>query len=133
MGQQQLLHHEITHEILGAFFELHSLLGSGFLEKVYSNGLVVLLQRRGLSVQREQSFNIMLHDVLIGRYRADLIVESKVIVEVKTGTQIDPPNVAQLRNYMRASGIQVGLLCNFGPSAVFKRLIDTDGRIRITA
>jgi GxxExxY protein len=133
MNDEQLLHREITHEILGAFFELHSLLGNGFLEKVYANGMAVLLQRRGLAVRREQSFDIVFHGVLIGRYRADLIVESKVIVEVKTGRLIDPAHLAQVRNYMRASGIHVGLLCSFGPSAQFKRLICTAGQIQITA
>jgi len=133
MNREQLLHRDITHEILGAFYELHSLLGDGFLEKVYVNGMAVLLRRRGLSVTREQSFDIVLHDILIGHYRADLIVESKVIVEVKTGRLIDPVHLAQVGNYMRASGIHVGLLCNFGPTAEFKRLVRTDGRFKITA
>ena len=133
MQDEELLHHEITHEILAAFFELHSLLGDGFLEKVYANGLVVLLERRGLAVAREQSFEIALHGVLIGRYRADLIVESKVIVEVKTGRVIDPVHLAQVRNYMRASGLEVGLLCSFGPTAQFKRLVCTNGRTTVTA
>ena len=126
---EALIHEEITREIIGVMFELHNRIGDGFLERVYANGMDLLLRRRGLSVEREQNYNILLDGDLIGSYRADLVVESKVIVEVKTGRFIDPAHLAQLRNYMRASGIVVGLLCNFGVAAEFRRLVDTRGLI----
>lgn len=128
-----LIHHEVTREVLGVFFDLHTRLGDGVLENVYANGMALLLRRLGLRVHRERAFDIVLEGESIGRYRPDLVVEFKGIVEVKAGQFIDPAHLAQTRNYMRASGISVGLVCNFGVSAEFKRLIRTNGRIGLTS
>ena len=107
-------------------FTAHNELGYGFLERVYVGAMSVVLQQEGFHVIREAPFDIIFRGVNIGHYRADMIVDSKVLVEVKTGNFIDPAHVAQLRNYLMASGIQVGLLLNFGPSAEFKRLVLTN-------
>lgn len=120
-----LLHREITGVILGAFYAVHSELGYGFLEAVYANALTVLLGTAGLQVGREVPFEIVFHGHIVGCYRADLVVESKVVVEVKAGRAIDPFHTAQLLNYLRASRLEVGLLLNFGPSAQFKRVISS--------
>ena len=122
-GESHLLHHDLTRVIIGGFFSTHSQLGSGFLEAVYGNGLSLLLRRAGLRVEREVLFEIDFHGEVIGRYRADLIVESKVVVEVKCARAIDPMHVAQLRNYLRAANLRVGLVLNFGRAAEFKRVI----------
>jgi len=82
-GESEFLHSETTRVIIGAFYALHNELGFGFLEAVYSNGLAVLLRNAGYRVEREVEFNIEFHGEIIGRYRADLIVDEKVIVEVK--------------------------------------------------
>ena len=88
----------------------------------------------GLRVEREVPFDVEFRGESIGIYKADMIVEGKIVVEVKTGRLIDPAHVAQLRNYLRASKLQVGLLLNFGPSAELKRLIATaDGEFKLTA
>ncbi len=113
-----------TRAIIGAMYRVHRELGFGFLEKVYRNALSVLLQENGLTVTREQPFEIVFHGVDIGLYRADLVVKSKVVVEVKTGKLIDPADLAQLRNYLKASGLTVGLLINFGLEPDFRRLIN---------
>jgi GxxExxY protein len=120
-----LLHGRLTKAILGAFYAVHTELGYGFLEAVYSNALVVLLRAAGLKVEREASFQVVFHNHLIGSYRADIVVDSRVIVEVKTAGAILPVNKAQLLNYLRASGLQVGLLLNFGGSAEFTRVVST--------
>jgi GxxExxY protein len=120
-----LLHRDVTRVILGAFYAVHTELGFGFLEAVYKNAIVVLLRNAGVQVDREVEFDLAFHGASIGVYRADLIVESKVVVEVKSGRVIDPPQCAQLRNYLRASNLEVGLLLNFGQSAEFKRMIST--------
>jgi len=104
---------------------VHSELGSGFLEAVYSNALTVLMQRAGLRVDREVPFEIVFHGQSIGRYRADLVVESRIVVEIKAGRCIIPQHSAQLLNYLRASQLHVGLLLNFGERAEFKRVVWT--------
>lgn len=122
-GSDRLLHGEITGPILGAFYAVHSQLGFGLLESVYSNALIVLLSDAGLDVAQEVPFEITFHGHSIGVYRADLVVESKVIVEVKAGRSIVPAHNAQLLNYLRASNLEVGLLLNFGEAASFKRVV----------
>lgn len=92
---------------------------------MYANALTVLLGTAGLQVGREVPFEIVFHGRTVGCYRADLVVESKVVVEVKAGRAIDPFHTAQLLNYLRASRLEVGLLLNFGPSARFKRVVSS--------
>jgi GxxExxY protein len=125
--QKRLLHGDVTHAILGAFYRAHTELGAGFLEGVYANGVAVLLRIGGLRVDREVQYDVYFHGYRIGRYRADMVVESKVVVEVKAGRAVSAQNAAQLRNYLRASGIPVGLLLNFGHKATFERVIATTG------
>jgi GxxExxY protein len=124
-GETGLLYRETSGAILGAFYAVHSELGSGFLEAVYANALTVLLQEAGLTVDRQVSFEIVFHGQFVGRYRADLVVEARVIVEIKAGRCIIPQHTAQLLNYLRASRLQVGLLLNFGEKAEFKRIVNT--------
>ena len=90
------------------------------------NALAVLLTRSGLKVERQVPFEIVFHGVQIGRYVADMIVESIVVVEGKTARNIDHAHSAQLLNYVRASGLNVGLLLNFGRRAEFKRVYAGD-------
>jgi GxxExxY protein len=123
-----LLHFDTTRAVIGGFYATHTELGYGFAEKVYRNGLVVLLRHAGLTVDREVPFEIPFHGEIIGDYRADTIVGSHVVVEVKTGRAINPGHEAQLRNYLRVTGLRVGLLLNFGPKAEFKRIVWTPRR-----
>ena len=110
---------------MGAFYSVYSELGSGFLEAVYANALTVLLLRAGLRVEREVPFEIVFHGQSIGRYRADMVVESLVVVEIKAGRCIIKQHTAQLLNYLRASRLKVGLLLNFGTTAEFRRVVCT--------
>jgi GxxExxY protein len=117
------LHAEISRAIIGALFEVHGELGAGFLERVYANAVSVALRVAGHGVRREVPFEIVFRGEVIGRYVADLVVDSKVVVEVKAARGIDAAHRAQLLNYLRASGLEVGLLLNFGASAQFKRVV----------
>ena len=123
--ESELLHHETTGAIIGALYAVHSELGPGLLEALYKKALTVLLRKAGFDVRREVPYEVFFHGNMIGFYRADLVVDSKVIVEVKAGRLIDPAHIAQLSTYLRASRITVGLLLNFGPRAEFKRMIAT--------
>lgn len=118
---------------MGAFYSVHSELRFGFLEAVYSNALTVLLRQAGLRVERQVPFEIVFHSQSIGYYRADLMVQSQIIVEIKAGRSIIPQHTAQLLNYLRASRQQVGLLLNFGETPEFKRVVWTRNSPRKSA
>ncbi len=120
-----LPHGQLTNAIIGAMFEVHNVLGPGFLEGVYANALAVELRRRGVPVERNVPFEVMYRGISVGRYVADLVVDQKVIVETKVAKAIDPVHRAQLLNYLRASGLEVGLVANFGSSVQFKRVVWT--------
>lgn len=120
----EFLHGEITYQIIGAAFEVWRVLGYGFLEKVYENALVEELRQRGLGVEQQFPIDVYYKDVLIGQYIADLLVEGKVIVELKAEKTYNPQHEAQLLNYLKATGIKVGLLLNFGEKKCdHKRLV----------
>ena len=120
-----VLHSDVTNEIIGAMFAVHDSLGTGFVESVYANALAVDLRARGIEVERHVPFNVLYRGVNVGRYVADLIVAGKVVVETKVAKASDPAHRAQLLNYLRASGLEVGLVVNFGSSAQFKRVVCT--------
>ena len=111
----------ITREILGAFFDSYNTLGYGFLESVYVEAVLFELRARRLGVAREVAVRVTYKGVVLARQRLDVIVERKVIVEVKTGPVILPVAQRQLRNYLRATGLEVGLVLNYGPRPQFMR------------
>jgi GxxExxY protein len=123
-----LLHSDITEKIIGAFYDVNRMLGHGFVESVYQRALHVMLTRRGVRSEREQPVSVMFLGEYVGDYRADLIVEGKVIVETKVAEKIVPVHELQLVNYLKATGIQVGLILNFAPRPSFRRLVFTTGK-----
>ncbi len=114
----------ITYAINGAVFEVNRVLGPGFLEKVYENALLVELRRRGLKAESQVPIKVLYKENAVGEYIADIVVEDKVIVELKTVETLDNVHEAQLLNYLKATGIKVGLLVNFKhPKAEIKRMV----------
>ncbi|MCG6910645.1 MAG: GxxExxY protein [Deltaproteobacteria bacterium] len=116
-------HASLTDQIIKAAFKVHNILGFGFLEKVYQNAMSVELERSGLEVAKECATDVYYEDVLVGQYFADLIVEHKVILELKAVKTITNIHEVQLVNYLKATGIEVGLLINFGHSVEIKRKV----------
>jgi GxxExxY protein len=115
---------ELTGKILGAAFAVHNDLGAGFLEKVYSNALAVELGQTGISCEREVPFKVKYRNVVVGDYCADIVVEKRVLVELKSCAGLDSVHEAQILNYLKASGIRVGLLMNFGrPKLEYRRFV----------
>ena len=104
---------DITYAINGAVFEVNSILGPGFLEKVYENALIVELKNRGLKAMNQVPIKVSYKGEVVGDYTADLLVEDQVIVEFKTVESLDRAHEAQLLNYLKATGLHVGLLVNF--------------------
>jgi GxxExxY protein len=115
---------DITYSINGAVFEVNKILGPGFLEKVYENALLVELKNRGLKTESQVPITVLYKDNVVGEYLADLLVEDKVIVELKTVENLDKNHEAQLLNYLKATGLHVGLLVNFKhEKADIKRMV----------
>jgi GxxExxY protein len=117
-------HKDTTEAIIGAAFEVYNQLGYGFLEKVYHRALQIELLRRGRAAEVEKRIVVRYKDIVVGEYDADLIVDDAVIVEIKISPQYDKRDEAQLLNELKATGIKLGLLLNFGRAKVeFKRLL----------
>ncbi len=115
---------KLTEVIIGCCFQIHNELGPGFLEKIYANALKIKLNQAGLSFQAEKEFEVIFQNVNIGKFRCDLFVENKVIVELKSVTGFQPKLFqSQLLSYLKASKVKTGLLINFGnTSCEVKRL-----------
>ncbi len=111
-----MIHEEITEKILKACFEVNNELGNGFLESVYEKALVIVLTEMGLKVQTQIPLKVMFRGQTVGEFFPDIIVEDRVIVELKAVKALAPEHLAQVMHYLKATGIEVGLLVNFGSS-----------------
>ncbi len=119
-----LLYKEITEQIIGASFEVYRELGYGFLERVYQRAMKVELELRGLKAEIERDIQVRYNGQVVGDYRADISVNDCVLVELKVAPELDTRDEAQLLNELKATGIKVGVLINFGRhKADFKRLV----------
>lgn len=116
-------HSELTGKILGAFFQLHKELGFGFSEKVYESALEVLLIELGMTVERQKDICVYYHGKVVGNYKADVIINGLVLLEIKSVEKLIDVHDAQLLNYLKATELEVGLLLNFGRQAEFHRKI----------
>jgi GxxExxY protein len=114
----ELQHKEITQEIIGASFDVFRELGYGFLERVYQKAMKVELEIRGLKAETEAEIQVWYKGVIVGDYRADILVNNCVLVELKVSPVINLKDEAQLLNELKATGIKVGLLMNFGKQKV---------------
>jgi len=118
-------HSELTGIILKAFYNVYNELGYGFLEKVYENAMMIELKKMGLVSEKQKPIKVFYEEILVGDYYADIIVENKVILELKAVENICPEHEVQLVNYLKATETEVGLLLNFGPKPQQKRRILT--------
>ncbi len=115
---------DITYGIRGAIFEVNRVLGPGFLEKVYENALLIELRTRGYKAESQVPIKVYYKEDVVGEYIADILVEGTVIVEVKTVEKLEKIHEAQLLNYLKGTGIQVGLLVNMkNPTVDIRRLV----------
>ena len=111
----------LTEKIIGCAHQVSNVLGCGFLEKVYENALLFELAKRQITATAQWPITVYYGEIPVGDYFADILVENKVIVEVKAVRALVPEHEAQLLNYLRATEIEVGLLLNFGPQPQVKR------------
>lgn len=118
-----ILHKELTGSILKLFYEVYNELGHGFLEKVYQNALYTELKKNGFEVESQKQIKVYYNNVEVGEYYADLIVNDKVILELKATESINEAHEFQLLNYLKSTNIEVGLLLNFGKKPEFCRKV----------
>ncbi|BDQ02338.1 GxxExxY protein [Ignavibacterium sp.] len=122
------LFQDLTSKIISCFYKVYNKLGFGFLEKVYENALLIELTNSGLRVERQKPINVYYENQLVGEYFADLIVDDKVIIELKAAEALIEEHELQLINYLKATDIEVGLLLNFGKKPEIRRKIFTNDK-----
>jgi GxxExxY protein len=128
MESTDLLHQELTDEIINAFYLVYNELGYGFLEKVYQNSLYLELMSRGFKVEPQKQIKVFFQGKQVGDYYADMVVNDLVILELKSSSGLEEKYEAQLLNYLKATTMEVGLLLNFGLKPQIRRKIFTNDR-----
>lgn len=119
-----LLHADITEKILGIFYKVYNQLGYGFLEKVYENSLIIEFKMMDLLCIQQSAIKVYYAETEVGNYFADILVENKIIVEIKAGKgEIIKEHEMQIFNYLKATNYEVGLLLHFGEKPTFKRVV----------
>jgi GxxExxY protein len=125
------MHSGLTSKIIGVFYDVYNELGHGFLESTYSAAMVLALKQSGLIVTQEVEVPVWFRGEKIGQYFADMLVENKVLLELKAVRTLEPAHEAQLLHYLKATEIEVGLLFNFGPKPQFRRFLFDNARKKI--
>jgi GxxExxY protein len=120
---QDSKHKTLTAAIISIFYKVYNTLGYGFLEKVYENAMIYELKKAGIPAVSQPPIAVMYEDEIMGEYFADILVDDKVIVEIKASRSLAPDHKAQLLNYLKATDKEVGLLLNFGPKPEISRKV----------
>lgn len=127
-NEHERKHWDLCHQIVGIFYSVYNELGYGFLEGVYEEAPAIGLAEAGLSARQQVATPIWFHGQTIGEYKADIVVNNLVLLELKAAKALDASHEAQILNYLRATDIEVGLLLNFGPKPHFKRFVFENNR-----
>lgn len=114
---------ELTEKIIKIFYKVYNNLGYGFLEKVYENAMMLDFKKENIQADSQYAIKVFYEDEIVGEYFADILVDGKVIVEIKAVRNLTLENEAQLLNYLKATDKEVGLLLNFGPKPEIKRKV----------
>ncbi|MCD4830303.1 MAG: GxxExxY protein [Anaerohalosphaeraceae bacterium] len=124
MNTNEIIYKELSYKITGLALEVHNELGCGFLEKVYENALMMLLEREKIPAKQQAPADVYFQEKVIGQYFADILIDNKIILELKTTNSITGIHKAQTLNYLKATGFKLGLIINFGrPRLEYKRLV----------
>ena len=126
--EQGYIHKELTEEIIHIFYDVYATLGYGFVENVYQNAMFFALKDAGLECEAQKEIDVFFRGYKVGVYKADIIVNKLVILELKAVAELNESHKRQLSNYLKATNIEVGLLLNFGERPQVKRWIYTNDR-----
>lgn len=118
-----MLYQPVTEMIIGSYYKVYNSLGFGFLEKVYENAMVMELVEQGFLIGQQQCITVYYKGAVVGDYVADIVVNDKIILEMKAAESLRDEHVAQLTNYLKATDMEVGLLFNFGRKPEFRRVV----------
>jgi GxxExxY protein len=130
-GPIGLQHGELTEKIIGVFYDVYNELGYGFLESVYEESLVIALLETCLKVERQLAIPVWFRGHQVGQFRGDILVEGKVLLELKSTRTLEAAHEAQLLHYLKSTEIEIGLLLNFGSRPQFRRLLFDNNRKKI--
>ncbi|HCX59311.1 MAG TPA: hypothetical protein DG355_01475 [Candidatus Cloacimonas sp.] len=128
VNDKKYLHSDLTEQIISAFYLVYRHLGYGFLEKVYENAMLYEMELMGLKVEAQKQIDVIYKDFNVGTYFADLLVDNRVIVELKAQEFLHKEHYHQLTNYLKATEYEVGLLINFGKNPELRRFCYTNGQ-----
>ena len=119
-----IVYKELSFEIMKACFEVHNALGPGFTERIYENALAIELESKGIVVEHQKWIEVQYKHRKVGRYRLDLVIEGKILLELKARMELDKIFQVQVFSYLKATGLKLGVLVNFGRSRVeYKRIV----------
>ena len=116
-----MIDEELTGRIIKVFYKIYNTLGYGFIESIYHNSMIIELVKEGLSIETEKPISVYYGPNVVGTFSADLVVEEKIILELKAKESLHSAHEAQLTNYLRATDVELGFLLNFGKEPEFKR------------
>lgn len=125
-----MIEEELTGQIIKIFYKVYNELGYGFIEQIYHNAMIIELVDRGFKVETEKPIAVYYSGKLLGSFEADLVVEDRVIIELKAKERLHEAHEAQLTNYLRSTTVEVGLLLNFGRKPEFKRKVFSNSNKR---
>ena len=121
---KEIIYKDLSYEIIGVAMEAHRELGNGFLEKVYENALMVLLNERGIKAEQQKEIKVYFRGAIIGNYIADILIEDSIIVELKTVERIVDIHRAQVMNYLKATRLKLAMIINFkNKSLEYERIV----------
>lgn len=110
----EIIYKELSYKIIGIAMEIHRELGYGYLEKVYENSLLVLLKENNINAEQQKELSVNFRGHEVGKYIADIVIENKIILELKVATAIKDVHKAQVANYLKTTGLKLGIIINFG-------------------
>lgn len=120
----EIIYKELSFKIIGVAFDVHNILGAGFLEKVYENAMMVRFRKTGIKAEQQVPNKVYFEKEAVGDYCADIVVDNKIILELKCAESITSIHEAQLINYLKATGMKLGILINFAnPKLEYKRIV----------
>jgi len=123
-NENEILYKDLSYKIVGLAMRVHSKLGYGFLEKVYENALMVLFRREGIEAKQQAPITVYFEEEVVGNYYADILVEDKVILEIKSVENIIDAHIAQTLNYLKATGLRLAIILNFSKEKLkYKRIV----------
>ena len=131
LARTDLKHADLTEKVIGIFYDVYNELGYGFLETVYEESLVIALRQAGIAVARQVPLPVWFRGHKVGEFKADLLVDNSVLLELKSARSLEPAHEAQLLHYLKSTEVEIGFLLNFGVRPQFRRLLFDNERKKI--